>query len=180
MSLGDHVDQDPQMTKGVAMSYPDARYRGDDGEVSATYRPADQEPDVAIGSAVALSYLATGASTEGHFGLYRWEARSQSAGAAPHFHKTMSESFFVVSGTVQLFNGEEWIDATAGDFVYVPEGGVHGFRNDSDESAAMLILFVPGAPREAYFEAIAERAAGRHFSDGEWDELCRRHDNYFV
>lgn len=162
------------------MSYPDPRYHDDDGEVSATYRRADQEPEIGIGSAVALSYLATGASTQGDFGLYRWEARSRSAGAAPHFHKTMSESFFVISGAVQLFDGEEWIDAGAGDFVHVPTGGIHGFRNEADEPAAMLILFVPGAPREAYFEAIAERAAGRHFSDREWDELCRRHDNYFL
>jgi uncharacterized RmlC-like cupin family protein len=59
----------------------------------------------------------------------------------------MSESFFVVSGTVQLFNGERWIDATPGDFLHVPEGGVHGFRNDSPAPASMLILFAPGAPR---------------------------------
>ena len=44
----------------------------------------------------------------------------------------------------------------------------------------MLLLFAPGAPREAYFEAIAEKAAGRQFSDEEWWELCRRHDNYFL
>lgn len=28
------------------MSYPEARYRGDTGEVSAIYRPADQEPEL--------------------------------------------------------------------------------------------------------------------------------------
>jgi hypothetical protein len=50
---------------------------------------------------------------------------------------------------------------------YVPEGGVHGFRNGSDEPASMLILFAP-------------RAAGRHFNDEEWEELCRLHDNYFL
>ena len=65
-------------------------------------------------------------------------------------------------------------------FLYVPEGGLHGFHNESSEPASMLILFSPGAPREAYFEALAERAAGRRFSEEEWQELCRRHDNYFV
>jgi hypothetical protein len=44
----------------------------------------------------------------------------------------------------------------------------------------MLLLFAPGAPREGYFEAIAQKAAGRRFSDEEWDELCRRHDNFFI
>jgi hypothetical protein len=44
----------------------------------------------------------------------------------------------------------------------------------------MLLLFAPGAPREAYFEALAQKAAGRQFSDEEWIDLCRRHDNYFL
>lgn len=162
------------------MSYPEELYRGPTGEVSATYRPADHEAELMIGSAVALGYLATGASTGGRFGLYRWDAGPRSGGAAPHFHRTMSESFFVVSGRIELYDGKEWVDAGPGDYVYVPEGGVHGFRNQSDEPASMLILFAPGAPREGYFEAIAERAAGRAYSDEEWTALCERHDNYFV
>jgi len=162
------------------MSYPEALYHGTNGEISATYRPAGHEEDLTIGSAVALHYLATGTSTDGRFGLYRWDAGPKSGGAAPHFHRTMSESFFVVSGHVELYDGERWVEAGPGDFVHVPIGGVHGFRNDSAEPVSMLILFAPGAPREGYFEAIAERAAGRAYTDEEWAEVCERHDNHFV
>ena len=162
------------------MSYPDARYHGDKGEISGRYRPAGQEAELTIGSSTTVRYLTTGTSTNGQFGLYRWDSRPHTKGPSAHFHKTMSESFFVVAGTVRLFNGERWIDATAGDFLYVPEGGVHAFHNESDEPASMLLLFAPGAPREAYFEALAEKAAGRQFSDEEWMDLCRRHDNYFI
>ena len=162
------------------MSYPPARYRGDEGEISARFHPADKPPDLMIGSNTAVSYLATGSSTNGQFGLYRWEAEPRTKGPKAHFHKTMSESFFILTGTVRLFNGERWIDAKAGDFLFIPEGGIHGFDNDSDEPAAMLLLFAPGAPREGYFEALAEKAAGRRFSDDEWLDLCRRHDNYFI
>jgi mannose-6-phosphate isomerase-like protein (cupin superfamily) len=162
------------------MSYPAARYLGDRGEASATFRPAGQKPDLLIGSNTTVRYLATGASTHGQFGLYRWEAKPRTPGPNAHFHKTMSESFFILSGTIRLFNGERWIDATAGDFLFVPEGGIHAFHNESDEPAAMLLLFAPGAPREGYFEALAEKASGRRFSDEEWLDLCRNHDNYFV
>ncbi len=162
------------------MSYPEARYRGDKGEVSATFRPVDQKPELAIGAGTEVSYLATGASAQGQFGLYRWNAQPHAPGPSAHFHRTMSESFFILSGTVRLFDGARWIDARTGDFLYVPEGGLHGFRNESDEPASMLILFAPGAPREGYFEALAEKAAGRRFSDEEWKEICLRHDNYFV
>ena len=162
------------------MSYPPARYRGDEGEISARFRPADKTPDLMIGSSTTVSYLATGSSTNRQFGLYRWEAQPRTKGPKAHFHKTMSESFFILAGTIRLFNGERWIDAKAGDFLFVPEGGIHGFDNESDEPAAMLLLFAPGAPREGYFEALAEKAAGHQFSDEEWLDVCRRHDNYFI
>jgi len=92
----------------------------------------------------------------------------------------MSASFFILVGKVRMFSGERLIDAAAGDFLFVPEGGVHGFQNESDEPSSMLILFAPGAPREGYFEALAAKAAGHKFSDEEWKEICIKHDNYFV
>ena len=163
------------------MSYPAARYQGDTGEISAVYRPAAQAPELTIGAGTAVRYLATGAATHGDFGLYRWDMGPQPGGPSAHFHKTIAESFFILSGTVRLFSGEHWTDATAGDFLYVPAGGVHAFRNESGAPASLLILFAPGAPREAYFEALAEIAAsGRRLSDEEWTALYRRHDQYMV
>jgi mannose-6-phosphate isomerase-like protein (cupin superfamily) len=163
------------------MSYPEPQYFGDRGEISAIFHPADSEPDLKIGSSSVIRYLATGKSTRGHYGLYKWDFGAEQSGPKPHFHRTMSESFFILSGQVQLFNGERWIKTRAGDFLYVPEGGVHAFRNEPGEPASMLILFAPGAPREAYFEALAEVAAsGRQLTEEEWIELGRRHDNYFI
>jgi mannose-6-phosphate isomerase-like protein (cupin superfamily) len=158
------------------MSYPDARYLGDKGEISALYRTADQEPELTMRSGTA-SYLATGESTNGQFGLYRWDMAGPPSGPDPHFHRTISESFFVLSGTVRLFDGERWVGGRAGDFLYVPEGGVHAFRNESGEPASMLILFAPGAPREAYFEGLAE--VGR-LSEEERAEFYLRHDTYWI
>ena len=163
------------------MSYPDPRYLGATGEVSARFRPASHEPELKIGRMTAASYLATGESTGGKFGLYRWDMAPGVPGAAPHFHRTISESFFILSGTVGLFDGETWTEATSGDYLYVPEGGLHGFRNASSEPASMLILFAPGAPREGYFEGLADRAMGRReFTPEEFREFCDAHDNYFV
>ena len=45
----------------------------------------------------------------------------------------------------------------------------------------MLILFTRGAPREAYFEELAEIAAsGREPSEEEMPEVYRRHDQFMV
>lgn len=161
------------------MSYPPDRYTGEAGEISAVYRPGTQAPDLAIGPVVTASYLATGETTHGEFGLYRWDMGPQPSGAATHFHRSISESFFILAGTVRIFNGEAWTDATNGDFVYVPAGGIHAFRNESGAPASMLLLFAPGAPREPYFAALAEAAtSGRVMTLEELRDLWLQHDTY--
>ena len=163
------------------MSYPEPRYLGQDGEASATYFPADREADLVYPTGTRCHYLATGKTTRGLFGLYRWEMHATPAsGPGPHFHRTMTESFYVLSGTIRIYDGKRWIDARPGDFVHVPEGGIHGFRNESGEPASMLIHFAPGAPREAYFEGNARYAREGRGSDEEMAEFYLLHDNYWV
>jgi len=162
------------------MSYPEPSYLGSGGEVTARFRPVDTPPELPRPGGAA-SYLATGATTAGRFGLYRWDMGPEPGGASAHFHRTISESFFVLSGTVRLFDGKDWVDSRPGDFAYVPEGGLHGFRNESGEPASLLILFAPGAPREAYFEGLVEMAEGRwQPSKEQLQAFFEEHDNFYV
>lgn len=162
------------------MSYPPPIYRSDTGEASAWMRPADAAPELQSVN-TQVHYLATGATTGGLFGLYRYEMSAARSGPDPHFHKTMAESFFVLRGTLRLHDGTGWRDLREGEFAHVPPGGIHGFRNESGEPVSMLLHFAPGAPRESYFEAVAEVARGeRTLSPEEWTELYRRHDQYMV
>ena len=55
------------------MSYPAPRYHGETGEVSATFRSVDAAPEFVNASGTRIHYLATGASSDGEFGLYRYE-----------------------------------------------------------------------------------------------------------
>jgi mannose-6-phosphate isomerase-like protein (cupin superfamily) len=128
-------------------------------------------------SGTKVHYLATGASTDGQLGLYRWEMGPGRGGPDPHFHRSITESFYVLSGTVRLHDGTDWLDSRPGDFLYVPQGGVHGFRNESGEPAAMLILFTPGAPREDYFERVATTSS---MTEQERAEFFLRHDTFWV
>ncbi len=159
------------------MTYPEARHHGEGGEPSATLRRADAPVDLEFPNGNRVHYLATGASTRGGFGLYRWEMSAAQSGADPHFHRSFSESFYILSGTVQVYNGVTWADARPGDFLHAPEGGIHAFRNASGEPASMLIHFAPGAPREAYFEGIVPMARA---SDDEREAFIRAHDQFAV
>lgn len=129
------------------MSYPEPKYSGVKGEISAVLRRADQHYDLEIGNGgTQVHYLVTGAASKGEFGLYRWDFAGPPSGPEPHFHKTVSESFHVLSGTVRLYDGRRWADTGPGDFLFVPEGGIHGFRNESGKPASMLLLFACSRP----------------------------------
>ncbi|GLZ42437.1 cupin domain-containing protein [Actinokineospora sp. NBRC 105648] len=155
-------------------------YLGTTGERSARLRPVD-EITVLDRPTVSAHFVAPGSLTNGQFGLFRWDMAPQAGGPAPHFHKTFSESFYVLEGTVRLFDGERWVSATPGDFLYVPEGGVHAFGNESDEPASMLMVFAPGPAREEYFLELAELAeSGRELTPQEWTAFYAKHDQYMV
>ena len=155
--------------------YPPPRYTGQGGEATAWLHPANRPPEVRYPSGGTCEYLATGEETDGRFGLYRWTFGEDESGPDPHFHRCISEQFYVLSGHVRLYDGRRWLQAGAGDFLYVPEGGVHGFRGSG--GAAMLLLFAPGGPREDYFETLARSSA---MPDDERDRFMVRHDTYWV
>lgn len=167
------------------MSYPPNLYRGDTGEISASFRPATAEPELISPSGTRTYYLATGKptrrehdiATDGEFGLYHVVDLAPGAGTGTHFHKSMSESFFVTDGSLRVYDGAKWRDATKGDFLHVPPGGLHSFYNESDEPTSFLMLFTPGAPREEYFEGVGHLAA---LGAEAREQFFIAHDSYFV
>jgi mannose-6-phosphate isomerase-like protein (cupin superfamily) len=159
------------------VSCTEDRYLGDGGEVSATYRAAGMPAELVQSPGNEISYLATHASTDGEFGLYKVDMGPRAPGPATHFHCSISESFYVLSGEVALYDGEDWIAAGPGDFLYVPVGGLHAFRNVTARPNSMLLLFAPGAPREEYFERLGEMVER---GGEEFEEFLVRHDSFFV
>lgn len=139
---------------------------------------AENVPHLELGKARA-GLVATGSRTAGAYGLFRWDMTAEESGPSPHFHKNISEAFYVLEGRIQLYDGRSWTEGRAGDFLHVPPNGVHAFRNRSGAPASMLILFVPGAPREEYFRALGEINSGnRAFTPEEWAEFLASHDQY--
>jgi mannose-6-phosphate isomerase-like protein (cupin superfamily) len=140
----------------------------------AVHRAADP-PDLA--GPPTMRFVAPGSVTAGRYGLFEYRIGPRSPGARPHYHRTFSESFYVLTGELTIFDGQRWAPFGVGDFAHVPDGGVHAFRNDGDEPAVFLILFAPGIPRERFFTELAEiRETGRVLSDAEWVEFYARHD----
>ena len=161
----------------VVPPYPPARYFADEPEVSAWLKRGDEPPDHDSFGLVQYRYLADQHATGGDYGLYRVDIAAKAGGPGPHFHRAMSEAFFVLAGSIELYDGTDWKTGGGGDFLYVPPGGIHGFRNVAEEPASILMLFAPGAPREHYFEGLAQLG---ELSDDERREWFIKNDNFFV
>ncbi len=81
----------------------------------------------------------------------------------------------MLSGQVRLYDGRTWVTAGPGDFLYVPEGGLHAFRGGG--GASMLLMFAPGVPREDYFETLARC---EEMTEEQRAAFMLRHDTYWV
>jgi quercetin dioxygenase-like cupin family protein len=77
-------------------------------------------------------------------------------GPPPHIHRREDETFYVLEGTCTFRLGDQTVVAAAGDFVNVPRGLVHGFRNAGTETARMILTFTPSGI-ERFFEETLER-----------------------
>ncbi len=155
------------------MSHPDPSL--------VTVHPLADHPFVDGGPGRDLRMVATGSVTAGRFGLVEYRLEPRTPGASPHYHRTFSESFFVLSGEMTLFVDGTWRRCRPGDFAIAHERGVHGFRNDGDEPSSVLILFTPGIAREAFFAEMAEIGrSGRTPSREELEAIYARHDQVMV
>jgi mannose-6-phosphate isomerase-like protein (cupin superfamily) len=88
----------------VVPPYPPPRFTKDEPEVSATLRRASEPPDYDSFGLVQYHYLADQQKTDGDYGLYRVDIAPEAGGPGPHYHRAMSEAFFVLSGSMRLYD----------------------------------------------------------------------------
>ncbi len=79
---------------------------------------ADAPPDYET-FGVKYHYLANQQAPGGDYSLYRLDISPQGGGPGPHYHRAMSEAFFVLSGSIKLYDGSDWLDGHQGDFLDV-------------------------------------------------------------
>jgi len=104
-------------------------------------------------------FLATGEQTGETFALVD-ETAKRGESVPLHRHDDDVESFYVLEGEITfLIGGERGARASAGSFVHVPGGTVHGFRVES-ETARYLILTTPRHGRFYRAITLASRPGG--------------------
>ena len=122
-------------------------------------------------------FLATGALTGRAFALV--EERAIRGETVPlHKHDHDMESFYVLDGEIAFYLGEQpGHRATAGAFVHIPPGTVHGFRIES-EAARYLILTTPR--HGEFYRAISLPSPPAIITDAVIEQACQEYGIEFV
>lgn len=73
------------------------------------------------------------------------------AGAPPNKHPADNEAFYVLDGSFEFMIDGETRLAGSGDFVRIPNGALHAFKNVGAANGKLLILNVPGKTHVGFF-----------------------------
>ena len=106
-----------------------------------------------------MTFLITGEETDGAFFMAEISV-SPGGGTPPHIHSREDESFHLLEGMLTIQVGGDTITASAGDFVYLPRGIAHSFKNTGDGCARAVVLTAP-AGLEGFFAEVFEPVADR-------------------
>jgi len=82
-------------------------------------------------------------STNGTFALVEATV-PPGGGPIAHVHTRTDEAFFILSGEVEILDGARTFVAVTGDFVFIPRGTRHRFKNTGVHGARILFMFTPG------------------------------------
>ena len=103
-----------------------------------------------------ITVIATKEQTGGSYSLLH-QRLQRGSGPAPHAHE-QDEALYVLEGELTLIAGEERFTATAGSFVYIPEGTIHTFLVESAETQ-LLNWYLPGGFEQVVQEGGVPAAA---------------------
>jgi len=124
------------------------------------FRPSGTAPAV-WGPGDLYNLLATGEETNNAF--FQFEAIvPKGGGPPPHVHSREDETFYMVKGSLEILLGDSLYQAKAGDFVFIPRGTVHRFKNVGGNTAVQLVTFVPAGMEKFFrevFPAVTDRRA---------------------
>ena len=129
-------------------SSPDRRPKFDHNEDpryttrGAVHVPAGQGPTTWF-AGDTYTIKAAAESTSGSLGLVEATVPPGS-GPVDHVHARADEGFYVLSGELEILDGSSTLLARAGDFVFIPRGIRHRFKNTGVHGARLLFMFTPG------------------------------------
>lgn len=103
-----------------------------------------------------MTILHTSQTNDGTYAKFRFDLPPGASGSPLHYHTTMSETFTVMAGSLDMEVGRKGNRRTllAGDSLHVPAGMHHSFRNASDEWVTFTSENRPAAGFERFIRGM--------------------------
>jgi len=136
---------------------PRSSAQGEDTTNKVMFVPVDTGEAYWVMGAL-FTYLITGAESGGSYFTLIVDVGPE-AGPPPHIHHLEEEQFYVLEGHLTYSVGDQQFPVNPGDFIHIPRGTVHSFKNGS-KPARLLATFAP-AGIEGFFREVGERVEDR-------------------
>lgn len=140
-------------------------------------RAEGQAWEMEPGRAVVFKLLA--GQTGGTIAVFE-ETVPAGAGTPLHIHLTSDEVLYVQSGDFTLQLGNEQRQVSAGAWVFIPLGSVHGWRNSGIEAGQLLNIFTPAAGARAFEELSQYGKPIPELDPATRDDIMARHGYQFL
>jgi len=126
----------------IAASGPDAAAETKPVLTSPKVVSADEGTKVwAMGVMVTVKVKAE--DTGGAYSVFE-DVIPPGGGLPSHTHTKEDETIFVIEGELRAWLGGKQYDLKTGDFVHMPRGVQHDFKNVSDKPTHLLLSYTPG------------------------------------
>ncbi|KAB5488915.1 cupin domain-containing protein [Flagellimonas hadalis] len=126
---------------------------------------------------ISVAFKVTSEMSNDQLGVYEIALSPETIGAKLHYHRFMDETFIINEGTVTLEIGNKKHHAKPGTVAYVPRFTPHGFRNDTEETAKLTLVFNPAQKREGFFKGLFETLSEEPVQPDKFLKLYNKYDS---
>jgi len=129
---------------------------------------------------ISITFKVTSKMSNDQLGVYEIVLPPMAIGAKLHYHRFMDETFIVNEGILTLQTGQDEVRAKPGTVVYVPRFTPHGFKNDTNQTVKLTLLFNPSQKREGFFKGLYETLNEVPIDPEKYLKLYNKYDSFPV
>lgn len=129
---------------------------------------------------IAITFKVTSKMSNDQLGIYEISLPPMAIGAKLHYHRFMDETFIVNKGILTMQVGDKEYQANPGTVAYIPRFTPHGFKNDTNETVTLTLVFNPSQKREGFFKGLYQTLNEVPIDPEKYLKLYNKYDSFPV
>ncbi len=129
---------------------------------------------------ISITFKVTSEMSNDQLGIYEITLPPMAIGAKLHYHRFMDETFIVNEGVLTMQVGDKEMLVHPGTVAYIPRFTPHGFKNDTDETVKLSLVFNPSQKREGFFRGLYETLNEVPIDPKKYLKLYNKYDSFPV